>query len=439
MDTIVFAVRKRSKTIKTVPGIENTRKIISFIVMMCLGLTIVSPPALADETQPIPESLNDLAGQGTFSGVFKTLYYQRMFDGDTPDWSTLAIGGNLNYESFPVYGFTGGVGFKTSQGDYANNGDEVYRGMLATGATPKDQESYTALDEYFLRYTNWDTQATLGAHAVNTPWLNGHDIRMTPKKYRGFGIINNSIETLELHGYYLTHWLDWTAEDYKSISSAFPGYTGDDGGTLAGGAKWQILPAMNIQAWDYYFSDIMNSFYIRADYTHSMGEEYILGADLQYLNQMDIGDQLPGSLSTYTAGGNAFLGGYGATLTLYYGTNGSDDLLLPFGNSKIISLQVLELDRADEDALGIKLAYDFGFLGLEGLGAYLYFARFDTPDSGDNASPDSTEIDFDLQYDLGGWLKLCTVRFRHAVINQDEDVAGGEDFTDSRLYLLWKF
>jgi len=424
---------------KTASWIENTRKTISIIAVVFLGLAIISPPVLADEPEPIPESLNALAGQGKVSGVFKTLYYQRMFDGDSPDWSTLAIGGNLKYESFPVYGLTGGVGFKTSQGDYSNNGDEVYRGMLATGTTPKDQESYTALDEYFLRYTNWDTQATLGAHAVNTPWLHGHDIRMNQKKYRGFGIINNSIETLELHGYYLTHWLDWTAEKYDSITSAITGDTGDDEGSLTVGARWQALSSMNVQAWNYYFKDALNSFYVRADYSHTTGNDFNLGVDLAYLHQTAVGDKLAGNINTYTAGGFAFMGGYGATLSFYYGANGADNLSAPFGNSKIVSMQVLELDRADEDSLGIKLGYDFGSLGLDGLGAYLFFARFDTPDSGDNASPDSTEIDFDLQYELSGWLKLCTVRFRHAVINQDEDVTGGEDFTDSRLYFLWKF
>ncbi len=424
---------------KTGESIKHIRRPIALIVLVFLGIAMTCQSVLSDEPVPIPESLYALSGEGKLNGVFKTLYFQRAFDGDTPDWATLAIGGNFNYETVPLQGVTAGIGFKTSQGDYLNNDDWVYDGILAVGATPKDQESYTALDEYFFRYTNWDTQATLGAHAVNTPWINGHDIRMTPKKYRGFGVINNSIENVELHGYYLTDWLDWTAEEWESITSAFTGDTGDDEGALAGGAKWQILPAMNIQAWDNYFTDIMNSFYLRADYTHTMGDDYVLGADLAYLNQTDVGDQLAGSLGTYTAGGYAFLGGYGATLSLYYGTNGSDDLLTPFGNSKIISLQVLELDRADEDAFAIKLEYAFENLGLKGVRANVIYGSFDTPDSGANASPDSTEFDFDLYYKLGGWFKLCSIRLRYAIIDQDEDIPGGEDFTDTRLHLAYRF
>ncbi|MEN8245018.1 MAG: OprD family outer membrane porin [Thermodesulfobacteriota bacterium] len=418
---------------------KNAWKLTALIALVCAALVIGGQPAFSDETGLIPESLNDVFAKGKLNGVIKTLYYQRMFNGDTPDWATLAIGGNLNYGTAPLYGFTAGVGFKTSQGDYANTGDEVYRGLLATGATPGDDESYAALDEYFLRYSNWDTKFTLGAHAVNTPWLNGHDIRMTPKKYRGLGVINNSIENLELHGYYLTDWLDWTAEDWTSMTSAFTGDAGDDEGALALGAKWQILPALSVQGWDYYFRDVMNSLYLTAVYQQAMGSDYTFGADLRYLNQMDVGDKLAGNLGTYTAGGSAFLGGFGAKLTLYFGANGSDNLVAPFGESKIISLQVLALDRAEENAYTVKFDYDFAYLGVDGLSLYALFSSFDTPDSGGNASSDATEIDVDLQYKLSGWFDNCSIRLRHAIIDKDEDVAGGEDFSDSRVYLVYKF
>ena len=418
---------------------KNAWKLTALLALVCAALVIGVQPAFSDAAEPIPESLNDVFQKGTLNGVIKTLYFQRMFDGDTPDWSTLAIGGNLNYETAPLYGVTAGVGFKTSQGDYANNGDEVYRGLLATGATPEDDESYTALDEYFLRYFNWDTRATLGAHAVNTPWLNAHDIRMTPKKYRGFGIINSSIQNVELHGYFLTDWLNWTSEGWEPITSAFTGDPDDDAGALAGGAKWQIMPNLNIQAWDYYFRDIMNSLYLKANTTHELGSEYTLGADLKYLNQSDIGDKLIGNHDTYSVGGSAFLGAFGAKLSFYLGTNGSDAVRAPFGESKIISIQVLSLDRADEGAYMFKLDYDFAYLGVDGLSAYALYSSFDTPDSGGNASPDATEIDLDLQYKLSGWFDNCSIRLRHAFVDQDEDVANGEDFTDSRVYLVYRF
>ena len=402
------------------------------------ALMLSGGDAYAGDSETAQSSLNDIVVNGDFSGKIKTLYFARDYDDETPDWSTLAIGGNLNYETSPFYGLSAGIGFKTSQGDLADSSDEVYRGVLATGDSPNDDESYTALDEYFLRYAKWNSQLTVGAQAVNTPWLNENDIRMTPKKYRGLSLINTSLEDVKLSGYYLLDWLDWVAEDYESISSAFTGNSSDDEGALIGGVDWQLHPSLNFQVWDYYFNEIINSLYVTALYSQT-GGKYTWSADLRYLNQQDVGDQLAGDISTYTAGGIVSVSAYGADLTISYGQVGSDNLLAYFGESKIISLQNLELDRAEEDGYAIKLGYNFENLGVDGLSMYVVYGNFDTPDSGPNSSPDAEEFDFDLQYQFGGWFKDCSLRIRHAIIEQDEDIEGGKEWTDTRIYLVYSF
>jgi hypothetical protein len=413
-------------------------KSVTLIMLVCISIMITCKPALSDDTKTVPKNLIEAFSQGKFNAVIKTLYFQRDFDGASPDRSSLAIGGNFNFQTASIYGFSAGVGFKTSQ-DLSSSNDEVYRGLLAFGNTPYDEESYTALDEYFLSYTNWDTLITFGAHSLNTPWLNGNDIRMTPKKYRGLSIINSSIENVEFHGYYLTDWLAWESEDWDSITSAFTGDTHDDEGGIVGGVTWQVNPNLNLQAWDYYYNEVLNNFYLSSNYTYTTQSDFILSVDLSYLDQRDVGDSLAGDIDTYSTGGSLSLETYGATLSFFYGTNGSDNVLAPFGDSKVVSLQVLDLDEAEEDAWAVKLKYSFEQIGLTGLSAYVCYASFDTPDSGNNATPDGEELDFNIQYKLSGWLKNCSIRLRHAIIKQDEDIAGGEDFTDSRVYLVYKF
>jgi len=424
---------------KTVDLIKISGKLIMSVAIASLPIIVICNAAASEEQKDSPQNLTELITKGKFNAVIKTLYFQRMFDGNTPDWSTLAIGGNLNYETSPLYGFSAGVGVKTSQGDYSGNNDEVYRGMLAIGETPYDDESYTAVDEYFLRYTNWDTRFTIGAHSLSTPWLDLHDIRMTPKKYRGLSIINSSIENVRIHGYYLQDWLSWEDENYETISSAITGNAEDDEGAFVVGATWQQPQSMKLQAWNYYYNEVMNSFYASGNYTHTFANDFNFFGELRYLLQRDIGDSLAGDIDTSTAGGFVTFGAWGAALTLYYGTNGSDNLVIPFGNSNIISQQVLELDRADEDAYTVKLAYSFDQIGLKGLSAYVAYADFRTPDTGENASPDSTEVDFDLQYKFSGWFENCSLRLRHAIIDQDEAITGGKDWNDTRVYLVYKY
>ncbi len=123
----------------------------------------------------------------------------------------------------------------------------------------------------------------------------------------------------------------------------------------------------------------------------------------------------------------------------YYGSNGDDALRVPFGGDWIVSMQVNNHERAEEDVWALQLKYNFERLGAKGLSADVWYGSFNTPDAGNNISPDLDEIDFNLQYNLGGWFEGCSVRLRYAFIDQDEDVAGGEDYSDGRIYLQYKF
>ena len=413
----------------------------SAVPLLCtpLLLSLAGAPALADEQPAVPDSLTGVFTGGHFNAVIRTYFFQRDFDDDTPDWASLAAGGNLNYETARVYNFTAGLGVKTSQGDLSDSDDQVYRGLLAIGDSPDDDESYTELDEYFLRYSNWNTTATFGAQAVSTPWIDGFDIRMTPRKYRGLTVKNTSFTNFEIQGMYILDWLDWAAEDWQSISAGITGNDDDDEGLLAGGLVWTPMAGLKLQFWDYYFNEVMNELYLKADYSRKIGEDYTFGLNLRYLDQADVGDGLGGDIDTYQAGGIISLAAFGGKLSLFYGEDGEDDIIAPFGVDKLVVMQVIHLDRADEDVLSVKFDYNFETLGLPGLTAYVFYSDFNTPDSGVNASPDIEELDFQVKYDFSGWLENFSIWFRQAFIDQDEAVAGGKDWTDSRLYLQYKF
>jgi len=407
------------------------------LLILCSVMSAGSAVSSDGEVSAL-DSFTGAFTEGKFYGTLRSLLFSRQFDGSTIDRSTLAVGGNLKYETAPFYGVSAGVGVKTGLGDTLNH-DEVYRDVLAIGDTYFDAEGYFAVDEYYLRYTNWNTDFSLGAQGVETPWLNVHDIRLTPKKYRGVGVINKSIENLVLHGYYISDWLTWTADSWESISSGITGNQDDDEGALIVGGVWQMPDKLKFQAWNYYFHEVLNSFYLVGDYQYNLSDEYALTATLAYLNQTDVGAALAGDVTTYTVGGNISIAAYGAKLTGFYGRNGNDALRTPFGGSWVVSFQVNNLERADEQAWALQLEYDFKSAGLPGLSTYVSYSRFDTPDTGVTSSPDFTETDFNLQYTLGGRFKKCSIRLRYALIDQDEDVESGEDYSDGRLYLQYRF
>lgn len=405
--------------------------------VLVLGVSTYSFAAGDGAPEPA-DSLLGIFQEGALKGKIRTLFFDRDFDQNTEDWSTIGVGVHLNYETAPMAGLTAGIGFKTGQGAEWNSDDDgVYGGML-----PKDEdgnaENYAALDEYFLRYRGFDTTVTLGAQNVFTPAMLGHYIRLTEKKYRGIGVKNKSIENLEIQGYYITDYMGWTDEEFKSVTSGFTKNEDDDEGALIGGLIWTAPSGLKLQAWDYYYPEVMNQYYVRGQYAYKMNDDLSLSCELRYFGLADTGDALAGEIDTYSAGAIFGLNGYGFSLTGYYANNGDGAIPTPFDAPLPILMQVSASNAAELDAYGVKLGYDLSKIGATGLSAYVFYTSFDTPDDGDTASPDVDEIDFNLTYKFSGWAKNASLRVRYAILDKDES-AGGEDLNDFRVYLDFSF
>ncbi|MFV0437435.1 MAG: OprD family outer membrane porin [Desulfopila sp.] len=406
-----------------------------------LAITGMLGPVLAVAADDEVDSLLSMVQKGTVSGYFRTLYYDMVFDGETPNRATLGMGGNLGYESASLYGFNFGVGFKTGQGAGLNDkNDTPYGGMLAQDSHG-NLDNYSALDEYYVHYKGYDTSVTLGAHLITTPFLKGHDLRLTPKKYIGASIINTSIEKLEIHAYYIDKYINWTDENFQPISSAFTGKTGDDKGAFIGALVWRAPGDIKIQFWDYYYRDVINETYLKGDFAYALSEDVKLSLDLRYFTMHDTGDGLDRGISTYTTGAIATMEGYGFTLSGFAGTNGDERLITPFGSNKIIIMQIATLERADEDALAVLLSYDFGRLGVPGLSATTFYSHFNTPDGGKNSSPDLDEVNVALRYKLSGWAEGCSLALRYAQGEYDHGNYGvrGDDYKDYRVEFEFRF
>lgn len=386
------------------------------------------------------ESLSDIISKGSVSGKFRSLFFSRDFDPDSiNDWETFGLGGQLKLETASVAGFSGGIGFKTGQGAGINSDNQgVYIGMLPTDSDG-NAENYAALDEYFLRYNGFDTTVTIGAQPLATPDMNGHYIRLTEKKYRGLGISNKSIENIEFQGYYITDFISWTEEEFQSITSGFTGDDTDAEGAFIGGLIWNP-GSLKLQVWDYYFADVMNRYVAQGNFSHTIYDDVKMSYGLQYLGIQDVEDSLAGIIDTYCLVGSVGITGYkGLSLTGLFGTNGDDSFTTPFGGNRPILMQVTTVTGAEQDTLGFKLGYDFSAIGLNGLSAYVFYANIDSPDDGDNASPDTEEVDFSLFYNFSGWAEKMSLWLRYAIIDKDEAVQGGVDANDFRVYLNFSF
>ncbi len=403
---------------------------IKALIVAVLLVFLVSPLVFA------MDNYKSLIKDGKISGDLRILSYSRDWD-RALDRESHAIGGNFRFETAIVNGFSGGIGFKTCQvGDFQDDDKTWYRGLTDT-----NNEGYSAMSEYYLRYRGFDTTFTLGAQDIHTPFMEPHKIRMTDRSFRGLGIVNKSIKGSKLHAYYITDQMGWTDTSFSSNSNAYRGAGDGEGDALILGWDWKASKALSTKVWYYRYDDILQYYWFWAKYKHKISKNVSAFIALQYTKQDDVGDGLKGDIDTYVAGGQVGVKAYGFFLTGYYAEVGDDAVELAFGGGrwKIIQQQIWNSTWAELEVVGAKFGYNFGKLGIKGLSAYIFHCDWSVPDTAATKfNNDTTETDFNITYKFSGKLKGTYFRARYAIIDQDEDF-GGDDFDDMRFYLVFKF
>jgi len=98
-----------------------------------------------------------------------------------------------------------------------------------------------------------------------------------------------------------------------------------------------------------------------------------------------------------------------------------------------------DFKRAGEEGYLIGVSSDLRFFNTKGLSATINMAWGDTPDSGENSSPDQQEVDFTLDYRLQeGPFKGLWLRARAAFVDEDNDHPEEVDSTDYRFIMNYE-
>jgi len=383
------------------------------------------------------ENLQEMFAQSSVRGDIRVLDFTRDFD-TANTRSDMAVGGLFYFNTAALHGVSFGLAFGTVNDIDSDDDDTVY-GILAADEDG-DHESFNRLQEYYVQGEWFKTKLKYGAQEINTPFLNADDGRLLPRTYKGLSVISNPIDNLTLSAYYLTDSMGWSDDHFITLSQAVANESGgassisEDKALLIGGASY-TLPVSAVkavtEAWYYTIADIYNMTYLKANISRDFGavNVYVIPSVLYQKSQ---GDELNGELDTNQSGVRAGVKYAGFDVTGYYAKTGDDSILFPWGHDKVIAQQVLGSSRAEEDAWAAKLAYDFSSVGVDGLSAYVWYAKYDVPSSKGN---DMDETDYNIQYAFSGVLKGLGVRFRYADINVD----GGDSYNDVRYYLTYKF
>jgi hypothetical protein len=291
-----------------------------------------------------------------------------------------------------------------------------------------NHKNYTALGEAFLELHYDSLNLKLGRQEMNTPWLNLHDVRMTPQSFDAVTARWNYGEDTDLYLCHVARMKYKTDTHAKSMSKT-AGFSGDKGVSCLG---LEHKGTLGLQFWGYRAHDMWDDLYLRLDYTPKDDNWYV---NVRYLNRNSRGDGLAGDQDTWHAGVTSGVTLDGVDLYAAYSRNGSRTILRKWGHATTISNQVMVADRAKEQAWLLGAKYSPSSLPELQLG--LSVAGHNTPESGAYQSPDREEHNFDLKYSMQDLVPGLSLRARYAWV--EESGPGAEDLGDLRFYLRYLF
>ncbi len=302
-----------------------------------------------------------------------------------------------------------------------------------TGLLHPDQEEYTVLGQIYGEIKIVDgLQMNFGRKEYNTPYVNAHDVRMTPKTFQGVTLTGTHKGRAEGSNWrygagYLYKMKDWNQGDFDWTSEAL-GVDEERGIAMLGGNY--STKRFSIGAIDYISPDLINIFYTEGSYGWALSDNTSIKLSAQLSDQRSTGDELITNedFDVQQWGAKADFGLWDATVSVGFTdtTGGSDGMRSPWGGYPgYTSVQVKDFNRADESATILKVAYDFTDLGAPGLSAYaLWVHGFNV----DEPNFDEDEVDMNLQWaPKEGKMKDFSARVRYARIFQD---GGGDPVID---------
>lgn len=265
-----------------------------------------------------------------------------------------AIGGWLGYVTPRWRGLSAGATFFTTQELFDDSNGDFFS---------SDNNSYSIRGEVYLQGTFGNTMIKAGRYRFDSPYADTDDIRMIPNTFEGALITNTDLSNIVL---YLTHLDEWAGVD-ADRPEEFQELNGDHGIT-AGGAVYDGIGNLALQAWYYYGHDFAKLLYLEAVYETGL---FAVGA--QYGDQADDTDD--------NSGPDGKVYGYFGSVTLYHVTlvtaynDVSGTVTNGFGGGPFFtSADDHTIDgTADQKAAAFNLEYG----GVEGLTLGVWHTDFD--------------------------------------------------------------
>ncbi len=365
----------------------------------------------------------------------RTFYQDRTFDGldDRENW---AGGGWLNVVgSYFDQSFKLAATMYTSQKLYADQDKDE------TGALKFRHNGYSQLGEIYTSFNLDKVAAQVGRYEVNVPYINKHDIRMTPQTFQGAQGVVQPLEGWDIGVGVLTHIKRRTREGFDSLYEAAGLDENED--VIVGASVYELEEGTYFGVYAMHAPDYHDGLYLEASKRFNLGLDRHIQISGQYTRQDSEGDELDGDFEVNHYGARITWqdGWYSGSLA-YTDYPEEDRLRSPWGGIPgYTSVLISDFDRPEESAWLLGGTVNFDSLGARGLSVNAKAILGDTPDCGVSASPDRDEYNVNINYRPKSFLDGLLLQLRFGWVNFDDTCDGeeGADIEEVRFVTNYAF
>ncbi|MBI1341619.1 MAG: outer membrane porin, OprD family [Terrimonas sp.] len=300
--------------------------------ILMVTLLLVSGQGLFAQTVPGNEkdtsTLKEFFSRGKFSAQVRTVFMNTVNKGALRDYSALAFGAGLGYETASFKGFQLGFsGFfvfniasnNLSVPDPRTNQFSRYELGLFDLTDPHNKTNLDRLEELYIKYRYRQTQLTVGRQVLKTPFINPQDGRMRPTLEEAVWLQTKEIPHLTIQGGWINRISPRSTVDWYNIGksigvyspgvdeygkpSAYANNTQSRGIALMGADY--ARQETKLMAWNTFVENVMNTVFLQAEQGFVLKNKSKLLAGIQMITQYKIKEGgNPDTVKQYYPAGN---------------------------------------------------------------------------------------------------------------------------------------
>lgn len=338
-------------------------------------------------------SINEAFIVGKVSGQIRMAYVSQNNEVDTDTYGT-SIGGILKYETTPWNDIKFGIGAYVSQKlPFATgNADE---GKANPDLFGKNTKSYTYVGEAYIDYSADDIALRVGRQRIDTPFADSDDIRMQQNTFEAALATYKGIDDTTLIGGYITQWAGY---DSGNDISKFKKIAPESNGAVVIGILNESVENLELQGWYYGIDKLTTIFYTDASYSIAFDET----DELEFVGQYAHFNEKNNSNvdgKVYGIGANLTIGML--TLGTAYNKTSNDTekfVISGLGNGAyLVDTEEMNLDNFEDiKAYQFSAELDMEEAGMEGLTLTAIYAGFKSAP----ADMKVNEIDLIAKYEI---------------------------------------